>query len=497
MKKLLILILLMPVFSSAQVFQAMPQRGYGPVKAFWTDSVLIIPTNVTSGTNLSGGREVGKIRYNITDSSLQAYTGYQWLNAQGGGGSGWRITGNSSTAGTDFLGTTNNTSLRFRTNNTAVAVLDSNGRFGVGTNSPLYPLDIYKSLNSDVVLRVKNDNAGIAATTYILLDNGTSIGGMTHTGTGVTPVDYLLANQTTYGGSGAGGVALGAAAGATIKFFQIQTEIARFSSTGIFGVGTTTPDSLITSHLGLHAKRGVRFSGLPTGVGTKAVRIDANGTLSIADTTTAGGSGTVNSGTQYRLAYYAANGTAVSENAAITANRALISDANGVPTHSTTTTTQLQYLNGATGTTGTTTSNIVFSTSPDFTTGITIGSVAVPTISSTNTLTNKRITKRVTTTASSATPTPDSDASDMYTVTALAAGATFGAPTGTPTDGQPLLIRIKDNGTARSLAWNAIYRGSTDIALPTTTVISKTMYCNFIYNSADSKWDMVGLTDGF
>ena len=56
------------------------------------------------------------------------------------------------------------------------------------------------------------------------------------------------------------------------------------------------------------------------------------------------GSGTVNNGTQYRIAYYAATGTAVSQANAITANRALISDANGVPTHSSVTATTLGYL---------------------------------------------------------------------------------------------------------------------------------------------------------
>lgn len=112
------------------------------------------------------------------------------------------------------------------------------------------------------------------------------------------------------------------------------------------------------------------------------------------------------------------------------------------------------------------------------------------TATQTVTLTNKRITSRVGTTASSATPTPDADAHDVYTVTALAAGATFGAPSGTPTDGQPLIIRIKDNGTARTLAFNAIYR-AVGVTLPTTTVISKTIYLGLIYNNADSKWDVV------
>lgn len=119
------------------------------------------------------------------------------------------------------------------------------------------------------------------------------------------------------------------------------------------------------------------------------------------------------------------------------------------------------------------------------------------TMTGTQTLTNKRITKRIGTTASSATPTPDGDANDQYNVTALAAGATFGAPTGTPTDGQELLIRVKDNGTARTLAWNAIYRAGTDFALPATTVISKTIYVHFTYNAADTKWDATGLSQGY
>lgn len=106
----------------------------------------------------------------------------------------------------------------------------------------------------------------------------------------------------------------------------------------------------------------------------------------------------------------------------------------------------------------------------------------------TTTYTNKRITKRVTTEASNATPTPDVSACDIHTITALAAAATFGAPTGTPTQGQSLIIRVKDDGTARDLSYNAIYR-AIGVTLPTTTVVSKTLYLGFIYNSTDSKWD--------
>jgi hypothetical protein len=119
------------------------------------------------------------------------------------------------------------------------------------------------------------------------------------------------------------------------------------------------------------------------------------------------------------------------------------------------------------------------------------------TLTGAETLTNKRIDPRVGTTADSAAPTPSADSHDIYTVTALAQAAVFGAPTGTPVNGQKLLIRIKDNGTARALSFNAIYRASSDLALPTTTVLSKTLYLGFIYNSADSKWDFVSKLDNF
>jgi hypothetical protein len=51
-------------------------------------------------------------------------------------------------------------------------------------------------------------------------------------------------------------------------------------------------------------------------------------------------------------------------------------------------------------------------------------------------------------------------------------------------------MRVKDNWTARTLAYNAIYR-AIGITLPTTTVINKTMYFGMKYNSTDSKWDII------
>jgi hypothetical protein len=99
--------------------------------------------------------------------------------------------------------------------------------------------------------------------------------------------------------------------------------------------------------------------------------------------------------------------------------------------------------------------------------------------------------------ASSATPTPDVDDCDQYNLTALGDAATFAAPTGTPVDGQKLIIRILDDGTARALAWDNgaggyIARG---VALPTTTVLSKYLFVGLIYNAIANKWDCVATSN--
>jgi len=100
-----------------------------------------------------------------------------------------------------------------------------------------------------------------------------------------------------------------------------------------------------------------------------------------------------------------------------------------------------------------------------------------------------------TSTASSATPTPTGDrkVNELY-VTALAEAAEFAAPTGTPANGNKLIIRVKDDGTARALTYNAIYSGIID-TLPSTTVISKLLYMGFIYNSTSSKWELVAVVN--
>lgn len=94
---------------------------------------------------------------------------------------------------------------------------------------------------------------------------------------------------------------------------------------------------------------------------------------------------------------------------------------------------------------------------------------------------------------SASTITPPADSVNQYNVTALAVPATIAAPSGTPVNGQKLLIRLKDDGTARALTWNAAY-SEVGAILPTTTVATKITYVGCVYNSADAVWDVVAVT---
>lgn len=111
-------------------------------------------------------------------------------------------------------------------------------------------------------------------------------------------------------------------------------------------------------------------------------------------------------------------------------------------------------------------------------------------LTSTQTLTNKRVTPRVNTTTSSATPAINTDTTDIFTITALAANITSMTTslTGTPTGGQQLLIRIKDSGTARTIAWGTSFASSGVATLLATTVISKTHWVALTWDDVVAKW---------
>lgn len=112
-------------------------------------------------------------------------------------------------------------------------------------------------------------------------------------------------------------------------------------------------------------------------------------------------------------------------------------------------------------------------------------------------LVNVRINPRLSSTASVTTPLAwNSDNFDEYAITAQAADLTISADAGTPVDGQKIIFRLKDNGTARALTWTTGTSKSFRVVgsiLPTSTTVSKITYVGCIYNAADARWDAVAV----
>ena len=155
----------------------------------------------------------------------------------------------------------------------------------------------------------------------------------------------------------------------------------------------------------------------------------------------------------------------------------------------------IDVANGGTG--AATLTGLVVGNGTSAMTAVTAPSGAVVGTTDTQTLTNKRVTNRTgsngATTSGNITPT--SDTADQYNITGLTGTSAIQIPSGTPTDAQRLSIRIKDNGTNRTLSWVTTAGGYRVIGttLPLTTTANKTIYVGCVYNNADSFWDVVAV----
>jgi len=131
------------------------------------------------------------------------------------------------------------------------------------------------------------------------------------------------------------------------------------------------------------------------------------------------------------------------------------------------------------------------------TTVITIGSTAAAGIVTIN---GSIKPLSVTAAPSAGTVTPASDASNQFNYDAITGAYTIAAPSGSPVDGQVLILRFRDTGTVATFTWNAIYR-IIGTVLPTTTVAGKTTYVGCKYNAIGSgtsgipvpKWDVIAV----
>jgi hypothetical protein len=106
---------------------------------------------------------------------------------------------------------------------------------------------------------------------------------------------------------------------------------------------------------------------------------------------------------------------------------------------------------------------------------------------------------RVVTIADATSITVNADLTDLAIQinTQVAGTLTINSTTGTPVNGQKIIIRVQCANT-QTLSFNAIFAGSNDTVLPpTTTGFNKSDYMGFMYNTAASKWQLVAKNFGF
>lgn len=97
---------------------------------------------------------------------------------------------------------------------------------------------------------------------------------------------------------------------------------------------------------------------------------------------------------------------------------------------------------------------------------------------------------RVASMTSSGAPSFDVETTDVVNLTAQATSLNTLSTglAGTPADAQTLVLRVKDNGTSRALAYGAKFANSDTVAAPTATTVGKTHELCWRYNAAAAKF---------
>ena len=167
---------------------------------------------------------------------------------------GWGLFGNSATTGTNFIGTTNNTELAFRTNNTEHMRLQSSGQLTIGASTVGAKLDVHQTTGTavgrfttygntnDIELRRSN---GTQASPTATSGAGTVLArffGQGYNGSSYTSAASISMETDATGGTSTdmpGRIVFNT----TLDGTGTLSERMRISNAGNVGIGTTTPDA--------------------------------------------------------------------------------------------------------------------------------------------------------------------------------------------------------------------------------------------------------------
>jgi len=173
----------------------------------------------------------------------------------------WSTLGNAgTTAGTNFIGTTDNTDFVIKANSVEGIRLKSGGHVGIGQPSPTVLLHVGSgpALSTELQTVSKNQNAltastvvnqtsgNVAQSAFLVTSDSANIG-LYANSTLFTPSGMQLALSSvliTYGGS----FQIGTADSNPMRFYTNLVEAGRISPTGNWGIGQITPATLL--HIG-------------------------------------------------------------------------------------------------------------------------------------------------------------------------------------------------------------------------------------------------------
>ena len=272
-----------------------------------TTKGLLAPRMTTTQQNAISSPATGLLVFNTTDNLFRVNTGTPaspvWT-ALSAATNNWLLTGNGgSSSATNFLGTTDNVSMRFRTNNLQRMVIDSLGSVGIGTptfnaTNPeklLVDAGTTTSVNAIVgkgtidsylQLNIQNNSSGTSASSDVVatanngsettnyVDMGINGGSNASNVMGVANDAYLYnIGQNLLVGTGSASKSVVFMTGGTS---QASNERMRIDGSGNVGIGVTSPSYKLQVSA---ASNPLQLTGLQTGSNTDSILTVSSGVV--------------------------------------------------------------------------------------------------------------------------------------------------------------------------------------------------------------------------
>jgi hypothetical protein len=228
------------------------------------------------------------------------WNGTKWVAFGGTNGKDWSLTGNAGTAiGTNFLGTTDNVALQFRTNNVQSGLIDGpNYETFFGYNAGLNTTGIINSFFGYNSGQATTSGTGNTAAGYNSLYTNS-------TGTDNTAIGV----QALYSTTGSSNVALGTNAGYSLSSGGSNTALGFYAINN----GSNTSSGSNNTAVGNRAVQNLTTGGNNTGTGNQALQLITSGSY---NTAIGSGAGSVITSGSYNtaLGYQAGASTATFSN---------------------------------------------------------------------------------------------------------------------------------------------------------------------------------------